>query len=67
MYGRGNLLSSLVTKVKLVLAGEYRLPGGLKANAIIEHVKWLLEDSHFKYGKLDLEVFVIIFEGSWLI
>jgi hypothetical protein len=67
MYGRGNLLSSLVTKVKLVLAGQYKLPGGLKANDIIERVKWLLEDSHFKYGQLDLEVRIFIFEGSLLI
>lgn len=62
MYGRTALISNLITKARDRVRGFYSLK---KSNATKDDVDWLLSESRFMYGGIDLQVFVYnVFEAT---
>jgi hypothetical protein len=54
MYGRSALISSVITKARERVRGFYGLSG--TSDKIRGDVEWLLTDSKFMYGDINLEV-----------
>jgi hypothetical protein len=54
MYGRSALMSSIITKARERIRGFYGLSG--TSDKIRGDVEWLLTDSKFMYGDINLEV-----------
>jgi hypothetical protein len=46
------MYNGIIGKARNRIAGHYRLSGG----NISEQIQWLLEQSHFLYGEVDIEV-----------
>jgi len=62
MYGRSALISSVITKARERVRGFYGLSG--TSDKIKEEVEWLLTDSKFMYGDINLEVWTWILSGQ---
>ena len=62
MYGRTGLISSIISKAREKVRAFYRLSGD--PDTIKKDVEWLLKDSHFVYGGIDLKVQSIIFASN---
>jgi len=58
MYGRTQFLSTLITKARDKVRGFYQLIG--TPDKIRDGVKWLLTESRFMYGDIDVEVWKVI-------
>jgi hypothetical protein len=56
MYGRSALISSVISKARERVRGFYGLNG--TADKIRGDVEWLLTDSKFMYGGVNLEVWI---------
>jgi len=54
MYGRTALISNLITKARDHVRGFYSLK---KSDATKGNIDWLLSESRFMYGGIDLQVF----------
>jgi Domain of unknown function (DUF6532) len=54
MYGRSALISSVITKARERVRGFYGLSGS--SDKVRGDVEWLLTDSKFMYGEINLEV-----------
>jgi hypothetical protein len=62
MYGRSALLSSVVIKARERVRGFYGLSG--TSDKIRGDVEWLLTDSKFMYGDINLEVWMVPFRPT---
>jgi len=62
MYGRSALISNLITKARDRVRGFYGLNG--TCDKIKEDVEWLLTDSKFMYGDINIEVWTWIPSGQ---
>jgi Domain of unknown function (DUF6532) len=56
MYGRSALISSVISKARERVRGFYGLNG--TSDKTREDVEWLLTDSKFMYGDINLEVWI---------
>ena len=54
MYGRSALISNVITKARERVRGFYSLSGA--SDKVREDVEWLLTDSRFMYGDINVEV-----------
>ncbi|KAF8894374.1 hypothetical protein CPB84DRAFT_1848505 [Gymnopilus junonius] len=76
MYGRTGLISSIISKARDKVRAFYCLGG--EPEAIKKDVEWLIKDSHFVYGSINLkertvdpmkpfgvQLIVEIIEGQW--
>jgi len=62
MYGRSALISNLITKARDRVRGFYGING--TSDKIKEDVEWLLTDSKFMYGDINIEVWIWIPSGQ---
>jgi hypothetical protein len=62
MYGRSALISSIITKARERVRGFYGLNG--TCEKIREDIEWLLTDSKFMYGDINVEVWMWFSSGS---
>ena len=64
MYGRSSLFSNLITKARERVKGFYSLENS-KPEKAREDVEWLLIDSRFMYGGVDLAVCLLSLFNSF--
>lgn len=62
MYGRSALISSVITKARDRVRGFYGLSG--TSEKVREDVEWLLTDSKFMYGDINVEVWKWFFSSQ---
>lgn len=55
-YASSGLRGEVSAKVKELFALMTGIPGKLSVDEIIDVVKWLLSDSNYMYGDLDIKV-----------
>jgi hypothetical protein len=67
MYGKGQLTNSLITKARGIVAIYYSIPGNLNETEIGTRVRWLLTKGVFRYGGIDILVFLLLLSIYWLI
>ena len=56
MYGKGNPTTAIITGARTIVNNHYGLPTTLTRRAVGDRIKWLLDESVFRFGGLNLEV-----------